>query len=161
MPQHQGDRLNFAVIGARFAKISADWLLNKKHHVAVYEKASRTLVLGIVFLATAASATNGPDIVGGWARQDGTVRIMISPCGDALCAVNTWVRDPDSDEKPGDTLVMTLHPVSPTALSGRAYDRRRRKDFSMNISLGASGMLTKGCVLFGILCKSAEWTRDQ
>jgi uncharacterized protein (DUF2147 family) len=161
MSQRQGDRLSIALTGARIVRISAVWLLNKKHREAVCQRASRILGLGVVFLAAAANATNGPNIVGGWARQDGTVRITVSPCGDALCAVNTWVRDPDSDEKVGDTLVMTLHPVSPTALSGHAYDQRRRMDFSMHISLGASGMQTKGCVMLDILCKSTEWTRDR
>jgi uncharacterized protein (DUF2147 family) len=123
----------------------------------------RACLLGALLLglsAGAASAANGgPNILGDWARRDGGTRIRISPCGDALCAVNTWVRNPAGDEKPGDTLVMTLEPESPTELSGRAYDKRRDMTFSMNISLGPSGMRTDGCLFLGMLCRSAEWTR--
>jgi uncharacterized protein (DUF2147 family) len=108
-----------------------------------------------------ASATSGPDIVGYWSRRDGETRISISPCGDALCAVNTWVRDPGGSEKLGDTLVMTLKPDSNSVLSGRAYDQRRDISYSMHISLTPSDMRTSGCVLLGMLCKSAEWTRIQ
>lgn len=106
-----------------------------------------------------AGGANGPDIIGNWTRQDGETLIRISPCGDAICAVNTWVRDPNGDEKLGDTLMMTMKPKSPTALSGRAYDKRRDRTYSMSISVGPSGMRTSGCVLLGILCKSAEWRR--
>lgn len=125
----------------------------------------RASLFGLAMLglsATAsASATSGPDIVGHWARRDGETRISISPCGDALCAVNTWVRDPGGDERLDDTLVLTLKPDSPTALSGRAYDRRRNISYSMHISLTSSDMRTSGCVMLGMLCKSAEWTRTQ
>lgn len=106
-----------------------------------------------------AATSGGPNILGDWARRDGATRIRISPCGTALCAVNTWVRNPAGDEKPGDTLVMTLAPESPTELSGRAYDKRRDMTFSMNISFGPSGMRTEGCLFLGMLCRSAEWTR--
>ncbi|WP_158931621.1 DUF2147 domain-containing protein [Acidisphaera sp. S103] len=117
-----------------------------------------TLWMPMVALAGNASSAS---LTGNWARQDGATRINIAPCGDAVCAVNTWVRDPKGNEKLGDTLVMTLKPNTPSDLSGRAYDKRRDMSYSMHISLGPSGMETRGCVLFGVLCKTAEWTRVQ
>ncbi len=94
-------------------------------------------------------------------RQDGGTRIRIRPCGSDPCAVNTWVRDPEAGEKPGDTLVLTLSPRSATVLAGQAYDERRAMTYSMRISIGPADMRTEGCFLFGILCKSAAWTRSR
>jgi uncharacterized protein (DUF2147 family) len=75
--------------------------------------------------------------------------------------VNTWVRDPQGREHVGDTLVMTLTPAAPSVLKGEAYDQRRKDTYSMTMSFDAEGMKTNGCVVFGLLCKTAEWTRVQ
>jgi uncharacterized protein (DUF2147 family) len=99
--------------------------------------------------------------IGDWTRQDGGTRISIKPCGTDLCAVNTWVRDPDGGEMPGDRLVLTLSPRSATVLAGQAYDERRAMTYSMRILIGPGEMRTEGCFLFGILCKSAAWTRSR
>jgi uncharacterized protein (DUF2147 family) len=121
------------------------------------------LVLATLGLSgvTIVKDANGSAMLGNWLREDGKTRINISPCGDALCATNTWVGDPDSAEKLGDVLVMTLKQDSPNVLSGNAYDRRRRMDYSMHVSVGPSKMRTNGCVLLGLLCKSVEWARAQ
>jgi uncharacterized protein (DUF2147 family) len=102
---------------------------------------------------------SGPGPWGEWVRQDGLSRIRVTPCSDKICAVNTWVKDPDGDEKVGDMLVMTLHGRSPSELSGRAHDERRDINFSMTISFGPAGMRTHGCMMLGLLCRTAEWIR--
>ena len=111
----------------------------------------------------AAGWAGAPDaaLVGDWTRQDGGTRITIRPCGTELCAVNTWVRDPEGSEKRGDTLVLTLAPRSATVLAGQAYDERRAMTYSMRISVGPADMRTEGCFLFGILCRTAAWTRSR
>lgn len=119
------------------------------------------LALGTLLLSSTAFANTAmpADIMGSWMRQDGATRIDIAPCGTSICAINTWVRDPSGSEKVGDTLVMTLAPDKAGAMSGHALDVRRDMTFSMDISLAAPGMRTRGCTLMGILCKSAEWVR--
>jgi uncharacterized protein (DUF2147 family) len=123
----------------------------------------RTLTaLLIVLVAPIATAAGVPNFVGNWARADGSVRIDIEPCGAKICATNTWVRDTNSGEAVGDTLVMTLTPQSDSVLSGEAFDHKRNKTYAMRITLQqASRMTTHGCVFAGLICKSEDWTRIQ
>jgi uncharacterized protein (DUF2147 family) len=101
----------------------------------------------------------GGGMVGDWARDDGTTRIAISQCGSALCAVNTWVKDPNGKEKVGDKLVLKVAPVSSTEFQGQAYDVRRQMTFKMTITVQDNSMKTSGCVLLGVVCKDADWRR--
>jgi uncharacterized protein (DUF2147 family) len=117
------------------------------------------LVLSTVLIGAGQSA--GPNPIGAWTREDGGTRIQIEPCGTNLCAINTWVRDPQGSEKVGDTLVLTLVPASPSVLKGKAYDQRRQMTYSMTMTFDPEGMKTHGCVVFGLVCKTAEWTRGQ
>ena len=104
-------------------------------------------------------AAASPSPLGNWARSDGTTRMAITACGTQLCAVNTFVKDPSGPEKVGDKLVMTLKQTSPTVLSGSAFDVRRQKSYNITITLTSDSMKTTGCVLLGVLCKAALWTR--
>lgn len=100
-----------------------------------------------------------PDPMGNWARNDGTSKITIAPCGTNICATNTWIKDPDSEEKVGDRLILTLKPVSADELDGDAHDERRNMNYEMRMTVQPTSLKTSGCILFGLLCKSAEWTR--
>ena len=111
------------------------------------------LVLASIHAAMAAAPT------GAWEREDGTVRVRIEPCGADICATNTWVKDPAGGEKVGDVLVMSLTPIDPATLKGTAFDRRRNATYSFEMTVEAERLLTKGCVLGGLLCKSVAWRR--
>lgn len=112
-------------------------------------------LLGWPALASSAS----PPLTGNWARDDGGTRIHIAPCGDDLCAINTWVKNPKGKEHVGDELILTLRPVTDSRFKGKAYDVRRKMHFTMSITLQGTTMHTSGCVLLGIICKSASWKR--
>jgi uncharacterized protein (DUF2147 family) len=122
-------------------------------------RGARVLVVLAVFSYAGNAAA--ADVLGKWVRQDGTAQITIAPCGQKLCAVNTWVRDPEGSEKVGDTLVLSLQEASPSAFKGEAYDQRRNMTYAMTISLAAGDMRTHGCMLMGLLCKSADWIRPR
>lgn len=122
-------------------------------------RVSRLLIFIAAFFSIALpthAATEG--IVGNWARGDGNARVRIEPCGQALCAINTWIRDPASDEHVGDRLVMKVS-GSGSSMAGTAYDPQRKLSYSLEINYGQSSMKTRGCVLAGIVCKSISWTR--
>lgn len=97
-------------------------------------------------------------ILGNWARGDGNARVRIAPCGGALCAINTWIRDASSGEHVGDRLVMKVSGGG-SSMSGTAYDPQRKLNYNLEISYGPQSMQTRGCVLAGIVCKSISWTR--
>jgi len=98
-------------------------------------------------------------ISGHWSRGDGAARVRISPCGSAICAVNTWIKNPDGGEKVGDRLVLNVTPKSASVLSGTAYDPQRSLTYAIEIRVGAKSMTTHGCVLGGLLCKAVGWSR--
>jgi uncharacterized protein (DUF2147 family) len=118
--------------------------------------------LGVSLIATYASAAVPPDLTGNWMRADGGARIEISRCGTKLCATNTWVRDTNGGEAPGDKIVMTLEQQSDAVLNGEAFDQKRDRTYAMRISIPQAGrMTTRGCVLIGMVCKTIDWTRTQ
>jgi uncharacterized protein (DUF2147 family) len=115
----------------------------------------------VALFASGASA-DVPDLMGNWAREDGNSRIEITQCGAKVCATNTWIKDVGGSESVGDRLVMTLKPHSASVLNGEAFDQKRDMTFSMRISIDpASRMVTSGCVLIGLLCKTETWIRIQ
>lgn len=117
------------------------------------------LTMTIVLVAgTAAASVSSADITGAWSRTDGGSRISVEPCGDRICAVNTWVKD-SASESVGDRLVMTLQPSDDARLSGEAVDEKRGVKYSMVISVERDAMTTQGCMLSGIVCKTRSWTR--
>ena len=96
---------------------------------------------------------------GDWSRGDGKARVRIEPCGDDICAVNTWIRPGVTDEKVGDKLVMTVKADGPDKWIGKAFDPQRHMTFRMSIDVADTTMTTHGCVLGGLLCKNMGWTR--
>jgi uncharacterized protein (DUF2147 family) len=103
----------------------------------------------------------GPDagLTGSWSRIDGETRINITPCGERLCAVNTWVKDPSKGERVGDQIVMNVQPREPATLTGEAHDVRRGLTYSLQISVGQDAMRTKGCLVSGLVCRTLSWVR--
>ena len=106
-------------------------------------------------------ASAGPDISGDWLRSDGTARMHIAACGSQICAINTWIKDTVRDEQVGDKLVMTLEPQGDSRLIGAAFDVRRQRSYSLSITVERNNMLTHGCVIKGIVCRTMSWTRTQ
>jgi uncharacterized protein (DUF2147 family) len=120
----------------------------------------RELILVSMVLTAVSTTARSEDIKGEWARSDGLARVIVSPCGDALCAVNTWVKDPSGGEKIGDKLVMSVAPIDQTTMKGEAFDPQRNLRIGVEINMASSKqMTTKGCVLGGMLCKDMGWTR--
>jgi uncharacterized protein (DUF2147 family) len=54
---------------------------------------------------------------------------------------------------------MNVEPNSVAALAGSAFDPQRNLNYRLNISLSATRMTTRGCVLGGLLCKNRGWAR--
>ncbi len=122
----------------------------------------RILSVIALFLPLSIASQNtaaAQDILGTWARGDGNARVSVVRCGQAYCATNIWIRDGIAGEKVGDVLVMNLKPQSGEVLAGSAYDPQRKLNLSATVSISGDRMMTRGCVLAGMLCKSMNWTR--
>lgn len=105
-------------------------------------------------IATAATAMP----LGEWARGDGNARVRIQRCGEAFCAINTWIKDSSNGEKVGDRLVMNVKPREDGRLVGSAFDPQRDRSYGITITYSGSQMSTRGC-LIGVLCKTVNWRK--
>lgn len=116
-------------------------------------------MFGLLLLAALPAAAEGsPDPAGVWMRGDGNARVRIAACGDKICATNLWIGDTSEGEEAGDQLIMTLTPKSSNTLAGTAYDVKRKRSYSMTMKVSKSSLVTRGCILGGVLCKSVNWT---
>lgn len=110
-------------------------------------------VLASAIVPAAADITSGI-----WLRDDGAAKVRVQRCGEALCAVNVWIKSP-GDEKVGDRLVLQVEPRGPGRLEGPAFDPQRNLRFSSRITYSDTTMTTSGCILGGLLCRSVNWTK--
>lgn len=118
------------------------------------------LILAALALAMAgATPAFSAGLDGAWARGDGNARVQIAPCGSDVCATNTWIKPGTPSEKTGDKLVMSIHPASNGHFSGTAFDPQRNMTYDISLSVKGDSMVTKGCVLVGLVCKDVHWTR--
>ncbi len=112
----------------------------------------------LALLAPVAAEAATP-ITGVWARGDGNAHVRIEPCGKNVCATNIWVKPGRKDEAVGDTLVMMVKPESDKRYAGKAYDKRRKLTYSMEIDVKPDVLRSRGCLLAGLACKSISWQR--
>ncbi len=96
--------------------------------------------------------------MGGWARDDGMVRVNVAPCGKAICMTNVEVK-PGADDKVGERVEFTLAAGGGDRLSGTMFDPKGKSSYPVTISVAGKTMTTRGCALGGIVCKSVGWTR--
>ena len=117
-----------------------------------------SVLLACLMLPQLAFANPFSDARGTWMRNDGNARVRVAPCGETLCATNLWIRDTSMGEEVGDRLVMNLKPTSSATLEGTAYDPKRKLSYSMTLRLDGKSLMTRGCVVGGLICKDVRWT---
>ena len=120
----------------------------------------RPIVLGALLASfVTTNAARADDAIGMWQRGDGNTRVRVASCGQAICATNIWVRDPQGDDRVGDILVLRVRATGADRMAGTAHDPQRNLDFDVQMSLRGQRMLTKGCVAGSNLCRDIEWIR--
>ena len=120
----------------------------------------RSILLAFALFSIAAptgNAQQSADPSGIWLRDDGNARVRIAPCGNKICATNLWIGDTSKGEEAGDRLIMSLQPKSPDTLSGTAFDEKRERTYSITVQVSDNALLTRGCILGGVLCKNVRW----
>ena len=55
--------------------------------------------------------------------------------------------------------MLALQPRDAGALTGEAFDERRKLRYSLLVSVRGNAMTTEGCMLSGVVCKSLHWVR--
>lgn len=117
-------------------------------------------------LSTAAPAAASAPIEGRWAR--GNMQIRIAPCGQALCG--TVLRASDKQKARaeagsgtdliGATLIRNIRPVGPGRYTAKVFVADKNINANGTIvQVSPDQLSVKGCVAFGLFCKSQQWTR--
>jgi len=127
---------------------------------------------------SANAAETGADVVGIWLTQAGDAKVRVSKCGEAICGVIVWLKDPidpatgkpqidDKNPNPalakrpmmGLPLFMGMRPSGPNKWSGQIYNAEDGNRYASNISVsGPATLRVEGCV--GPLCGSESWMRS-
>ncbi|CEG09094.1 hypothetical protein BN961_02515 [Afipia felis] len=118
-------------------------------------RAAAFSVLYLIGCTALAAQERSPD--GVWLRDDGNARARIAPCGSKICATNLWIKDASKGEEVGDRLVMSLDRMSETKLAGTAYDPKRDRSYALTVIVDHNSLITRGCILRGLLCRNVNW----
>lgn len=118
-----------------------------------------SLLIASALVLGSGDAAMAAEINGNWARSDGKARVRIARCGTNICATNTWIKPGTSNERAGDVLVMKIEKVSNAQYSGSAFDPQRDMSYRITLDVTRNTMISRGCVLGGLLCRSVGWTR--
>jgi uncharacterized protein (DUF2147 family) len=119
----------------------------------------KPILLGMLLLAGTALPALAQDATGTWLRESGVARIRISPCGNALCGTVIWLKNPGGPGKVGQQVLVDMKPSAANEWRGTAFNPEDGKTYSGTMSLNGNHMVTAGCVLGGLICKSVNWQR--
>jgi uncharacterized protein (DUF2147 family) len=136
----------------------------------ILQALSAAAVLAATFAVTPALA--GPPaaapIASEWRNPGNSVHVRIDRCDGQLCGTVTWAsakaqadaRRGGTDQLVGTHLFRDLQPEGPGKWRGKVFVPDIRKTFSGTLTFAdPETMVGKGCVLFGLVCKSQAWSR--
>ena len=142
--------------------------------------ACRLAVIGIVCAALFAAGSARAQVLepsGVWLTQAGDAKVHVSKCGNGICGVIVWLREPmdSSTGKPatdsknpnpalasrpmiGLPLFAGMQPSGANRWSGQIYNADDGNMYASHISVMDAGSLkVEGCV--GAICGGETWTR--
>lgn len=111
------------------------------------------------FGAALAARATGPE--GVWNRDDGLGGVRIAPCGGGarLCGHVVWVRDKNGPAYIGEQVLFDMQKTSADTWSGSAHNPDDGRDYAGTMTLAGNHLLTRGCALGGLICKSVGLSR--
>jgi uncharacterized protein (DUF2147 family) len=123
-------------------------------------KMRRVSLVALALLAAPASTAIASDVTGVWTRDDGSAKLRFSVCGgDGVCGFLVWKKDPDGPAKIGQQLFFDMKPNGENAWKGAAFNPNDGNRYTAKLTLSHDHLVTAGCVLGGLICKSFGWTR--
>ena len=131
---------------------------------------SAAAVLAATFAATPALADPpaAAPVASEWRNPSNSVHVRIDRCDGQLCGTVTWAsakaqadaRRGGTQDLVGTRLFRDLQPEGPGKWRGKVFVPDIRKTFAGTLAFTDSNtMVGKGCVLFGLVCKSQTWSR--
>lgn len=123
---------------------------------------TRALLAALAILAMSPPAAMAGDVTGLWMRDDGSAKLRFSACGrDALCGFLAWKRDSGGAARIGQQLFSEMKPNGADSWAGTAFNPEDGKRYMAKLTLSGDHLVTAGCVLGGLICKSFDWTRTR
>ena len=125
-----------------------------------------TAVAIATIFAAADPASASPPIEGRWVN--GKMQIRIAPCGKSLCGTvikaspkqQAKAEKGSGTELIGATLIRDIRPVGAGRYSARVFVADKNIHAKGTIhQLARDRLNVKGCAVFGMVCKSAQWDR--
>jgi uncharacterized protein (DUF2147 family) len=120
---------------------------------------TRALLVALAIVAVSAPAAAG-DVTGLWMRDDGSAKLRFSACGgDAICGFLAWKKEPDGPAEVGQQLFFDMKPNGENAWAGSAFNPNDGNRYTAKLTFSGDHLVTAGCVLGGLICKSFDWRR--
>jgi uncharacterized protein (DUF2147 family) len=117
------------------------------------------LLVTLAVLAASAPSAMAGGVTGVWVRDDGSAKLRFSACGGAVCGFLAWKKDPDGPARIGQQLFFDMKPNGENAWAGSAFNPNDGNRYTAKLTLSGDHLVTAGCVLGGLICKSFGWTR--
>jgi len=124
------------------------------------------LALAAALMATALMA--GPvaaqahELDGQWQRSTGTSRLQFEAADGGLSSRIVWIRPGvKTPAHVGQQIFFGLVPDGDHKWRGKAFNPEDGKTYSGLVIRDGDTLVTKGCILGGLICKSESWTRVQ
>ena len=121
-------------------------------------------LVGLCLTSTALLLTTAPsladEVLGTWLRDNGALKVEFEPCGDAVCGNVVWLKPgSESKAKVGQRLFFDMHPDGINSWTGKAAAPDDGSIYSGKMSIEGATLSTSGCIVGGLICKSANWKR--
>lgn len=136
-------------------------------------------MIAAVALGASLGTCLAADPLGTWRTEEGKATVRIAACGPALCGTIIALKEPNdeggkpkTDKKNADAglrnrpmigvqVVLGMKPSgSANKWSGQVYNAEDGKTYTGNLTLqDANTIKLEGCILGGLVCKAATWTR--
>lgn len=123
--------------------------------------AAPCLAACLMALWTTVSPAAGPDVLGRWDREDGLGGIDISSCNDSLCGRIVWLKETNTPAKIGQEVLFDMRQTAAGTWTGSANNPEDGRTYSGTMTLAGARLMTKGCILGGLLCQFVALTRPR
>ena len=139
----------------------------------------RTATIAAALLGVSLGTGLAADPMGTWRTEEGKATVRIAACGHALCGTIISLKEanddagkPKTDKNNADSglrnrpmigvqVVLDMKPGgTANKWSGQVYNAEDGKTYSGSLTLqDANTIKLEGCILGGLVCKAATWTR--
>jgi uncharacterized protein (DUF2147 family) len=118
------------------------------------------LHLALTALLLTTSPGLADEVFGTWLRDTGDEKVKFEPCGDAICGDIVWLKPGSGlNAKIGKRLFFDMRPSGANSWTGKAASSDTGSIYSGKMSIEGSTLIISGCIIGGLICKSANWRR--